>query len=120
MRMAGPREALMNAPVTGIYTGSGVREGLYSLSANGANTGPIVDAALAFLDALSVGKIGAAGLDVYWHEPLPDDHSLLEADNVVLTPHTGYNTPESVIRIHEIAVDNLVQFFAGHPVNVVR
>jgi D-3-phosphoglycerate dehydrogenase / 2-oxoglutarate reductase len=41
----------------------------------------------ALADALSSGHLFAAGLDVYDVEPLPGDHPLRTAPNVVLTPH---------------------------------
>ena len=72
------------------------------------------------IDALSNGEIAAAGLDVFWEEPLPEKHPLLEMDNVVVSPHVAFNTPEAVDTLMEMAVDNLVRFFAGNPINVVE
>jgi phosphoglycerate dehydrogenase-like enzyme len=43
----------------------------------------------ALVDALHSGHIGGASLDVYWPEPLPADHPLWSAPNVILTPHTS-------------------------------
>lgn len=48
--------------------------------------GPIVDQA-ALTDALERGDIAGAGLDVFEHEPIEEDHPLLSLDNVILTPH---------------------------------
>jgi D-3-phosphoglycerate dehydrogenase len=78
----------------------------------------LVDEA-ALIEALSSGKLSAAGLDVYHQEPLPRDYPLISMENVVLTPHVGYNTPEAVYRLFDIAVGNLEKYFAGNPVNVV-
>jgi D-3-phosphoglycerate dehydrogenase len=47
------------------------------------------------LAALQSGKVGAAGLDVFAHEPLPGDHPLRALPNVVLTPHLGASTEEA-------------------------
>lgn len=54
---------------------------------NTARGGLIDEAAL--VRALSDGHIAAAGLDVFADEPLPADHPLTRAPNVVLTPHVG-------------------------------
>jgi phosphoglycerate dehydrogenase-like enzyme len=47
----------------------------------------------ALVEALHAGTIGGAALDVTEPEPLPDDHPLWSAPNVLITPHTA-NTPE--------------------------
>jgi D-3-phosphoglycerate dehydrogenase len=73
----------------------------------------------ALVERLRDGRIAAAGLDVFWNEPLPADHPLLELDNVVLTPHVAYNTPEAIAAMLDIAIDNLARYFEGSPINVV-
>ncbi len=78
----------------------------------------IVDEA-ALIERLGSGRIAAAALDVYGEEPLPAGHPLTELDNVVLSPHMGYSTPEAITAILDIAIDGLVGYFAGQPVNVV-
>jgi D-3-phosphoglycerate dehydrogenase len=78
----------------------------------------LVDQA-ALVERLRDGRIAAAGLDVFWNEPLPADHPLLELDNVVLTPHVGFNTPEAIAAMMDIAIDNLARYFEGSPINVV-
>lgn len=57
--------------------------------------GPIVDED-ALLVALREKKIAGAGIDVFSVEPLPSDHPLRKLDNVVITPHLGYATRESL------------------------
>ena len=47
-----------------------------------------------FLRAVREGRIAAAGLDVYWDEPLPKDHPLMDMPNVILNPHLGGSTRE--------------------------
>ncbi len=60
--------------------------------------GPIVDEA-ALLQALLEKKIAGAGIDVFSVEPLPVDHPFRKLDNLVLTPHLGYATEDS-LRVH--------------------
>ncbi len=78
----------------------------------------LVDEA-ALIARLRAGRIAAAGIDVYLKEPLPSNHPLLDLDNVVATPHVGFNTPEATIALVDMGIDNLVQYFAGNPINVV-
>ncbi len=49
----------------------------------------------AMLAALRSGAIGHAALDVFEHEPLAIDDPLLQLDNVTLTPHCAFRTPEA-------------------------
>ncbi|MFH0300747.1 D-2-hydroxyacid dehydrogenase family protein [Bradyrhizobium sp. 31Argb] len=57
--------------------------------------GPIVDEN-ALLEVLTQKKIAGAGIDVFSVEPLPADHPFRRLDNLVLTPHLGYATQESL------------------------
>ena len=80
--------------------------------------GELVDETALF-EALSSQHLKAAGLDVYCSEPLPDSHPLVTLKNVVLSPHVAYHTPEANDALYEIAVDNIVRFYAGDPINVI-
>ena len=73
----------------------------------------------ALIEALHSGQLKGAGLDVYAEEPLGDNHPLLKFENVVLSPHVAYNTPEAVKAIFEITVQNICCYFDGKPINVV-
>jgi phosphoglycerate dehydrogenase-like enzyme len=55
--------------------------------------GPVVDRD-ALLDALRGGRVGGAGLDVTWVEPIDPDDELL-AQHVAVTPHVGGITDSS-------------------------
>ncbi len=72
------------------------------------------------VNLLNEGKIAGAGLDVFDDEPLPKDHPLLRTQNVILTPHIAFNTPEAIERLLRIAVDNLEKYFEGNAQNVVN
>lgn len=80
--------------------------------------GEIIDE-FALLRLLQANQIRGAALDVFTEEPLPAEHPLFRLDNVVLTPHTAYNTPEAGANILDIAIDNVSAYFAGEPRNVV-
>lgn len=67
----------------------------------------------ALVRALQEGRLGAAGLDVFEHEPeVPA--ALLAMDNVVLTPHIASSTDETMRAMGECVLDNLRSWFAGN------
>ena len=84
---------------------------------NTARGGLLDEAAL--IEALRSGQLKGAGLDVFAEEPLGDNHPLLNFENVVLSPHVAYNTPEAVKAIFEITIQNICCYFDGEPINVV-
>jgi D-3-phosphoglycerate dehydrogenase len=74
----------------------------------------------ALLGALREGRIAGAGLDVFAEEPLPPDNPWVKLDNVVLTPHVGWVTHEASARLATAPVDNILNYMAGRPTNVVN
>lgn len=80
--------------------------------------GAVVDEA-ALVEALQQHAIAGAGLDVFEVEPLPPGHPLTLLNNVVLAPHTGSMAYNGTMRGLEMSIENLEQFAAGSPVNVV-
>jgi D-3-phosphoglycerate dehydrogenase len=80
--------------------------------------GAIVDEP-ALIEALSSGRLAAAGLDVFATEPLPAGHAIAKLSNVVLTPHCAGITPEALEAGLQLAVANVASFLAGSPANVV-
>lgn len=72
--------------------------------------GPVVEQA-ALAEALAQGRIAGAGIDVFDREPpLPPDHPLLTAPNVLLTPHIGFDTVEAVAAKADIALRHVEEF----------
>jgi phosphoglycerate dehydrogenase-like enzyme len=80
--------------------------------------GPLIDEA-ALLAALDAGRIRAAGLDVFEVEPLPEDHPLRRAPNLVTTPHLGYVTEGTYQAFFEDMVEDIAAWRAGTPVRIL-
>src|SRR5437763_1564549 len=101
-------------------TGVAVAIGLMKPSAILINTsrGPICDTE-AVIAALEAGRLAYAGFDVYDKEPLPIDHPLRQAPNVILTPHIGYVTDENYHSSYPQIVENVLGFLDGKPVRVI-
>ncbi|MBQ9942606.1 MAG: phosphoglycerate dehydrogenase, partial [Christensenellaceae bacterium] len=77
---------------------------------NTARGGIIDEEALA--EALESGKIAAAALDAFEQEPVVDS-PLLKFDNVIMTPHTGAHTGESVQAMGALAAKNVIDVLTG-------
>jgi phosphoglycerate dehydrogenase-like enzyme len=72
---------------------------------NTARGGLVEETAL--VEALTSGRLLAAGLDVLAEEPPPPDHPLLSLDNVVLMPHVAWLTQETLSRSFDVALENI-------------
>lgn len=68
----------------------------------------------AVAQGLSSGIIGGYLTDVLDEEPMPKNHPLKDFPNVMITPHIGSRTYESVARQGTLAVENLVNMIAGN------
>lgn len=80
--------------------------------------GSVVDTE-ALLAELTAGRIQAA-LDVVDPEPLPQDHPLWHAPNVLITPHVGGDSSAMQPRARKLVREQLHRFSAGEPLaNVV-
>lgn len=64
-------------------------------------------------EACRTGKLGAYATDVLAEEPMKTPHPFQDIDNIVVTPHIGSRTLESVQRQAMRATDNLVNFLTG-------
>lgn len=71
-------------------------------------------------DALNSGKVAGAAVDVVSTEPIQADNPLLEAKNIIITPHIAWAPKESRQRLMDIAVENLKCFVEGKPQNIVN
>jgi len=69
----------------------------------------------ALADALEAGRIAGAGIDVFHPEPPTAALRLLHAPNVVLSPHVGGVTRETLVRIAMAAASNVIDYLAGKP-----
>jgi D-lactate dehydrogenase len=95
----------------------------------------------ALLEGLRSGQIGGAGLDVLEEEGVikdelnflvsghPEGHNLMTAlanhvlidmPNVIVTPHSAFNTIEALRRIMDTTIANLTHFLEGKPENVAK
>jgi D-3-phosphoglycerate dehydrogenase len=83
-----------------------------------AARGPIIDES-ALIAALRERRIAGAGLDVFTHEPLPDDSELRTLPNVVLTPHQGHNVQEFFEVAYTDVVENITAFLSGKPIRLL-
>lgn len=72
----------------------------------------------ALVEALESGKLSCAGLDVLEEEPPAKDNPLFKLDNVVLSPHIGFNTVEAEVRCTDMCIENVVRFLEGKKQNV--
>ncbi len=70
--------------------------------------------------ALHQGYPGAAALDVFISEPLAGDSALLRIPTVLATPHLGYVEKDSYELYFRAAFENIVNFAAGRPTNILN
>nr|VUD33838.1 D-isomer specific 2-hydroxyacid dehydrogenase family protein [Raoultella sp. NCTC 9187] len=75
--------------------------------------GSVVDEE-ALAQALTLGTLGGAGLDVFANEPQVPQ-ALLNRDDVVVTPHIGSATRATRAAMAQLVIDNITAFYAGKP-----
>ena len=68
----------------------------------------------ALVAELRAGRLSAV-LDVTEPEPLPEDHELRRLPNVVLTPHVAGAVGSELVRLADLAIDEVARFAAGEP-----
>jgi D-3-phosphoglycerate dehydrogenase len=69
--------------------------------------------------ALASGHLGGAALDVVRPRSQPGPHPLLRYENVVITPHIGGATHETLLRGVTMVADEIKRFTAGEPLRAV-
>lgn len=75
----------------------------------------------ALVAALQRGRPGRAAVDVYEEEPVLDgQHPLIGMDNVICTPHLGYVEEATYESYFGTAIEQILAFAAGKPINVVN
>ena len=67
----------------------------------------------ALLDALQSGRLAGAAIDVAEHEPLPSDHPLWDAPNLLITPHVTPQMPDRDGRALDILLENIRRYREG-------
>jgi phosphoglycerate dehydrogenase-like enzyme len=80
--------------------------------------GAIVDQD-ALVDAMREGWIAGAAVDVFEQEPLPKEHPLRRAPNLLATPHLGYVTRANYSLFYREAVEDITAFLAGTPIRIL-
>ncbi len=86
---------------------------------NTGRGGVIDEPALA--QALKEGKLAGAGIDVFEQEPVAADNPLLGLENVVLTPHAGGYSEESIRTVRQRAAEEVARILRGErPRNLVN
>lgn len=81
--------------------------------------GPVVDSQ-ALARALKEGVIAGAAVDVFETEPpVPQDHALFGAPNLIATPHVAFATQQAFEKRAVIVCDNIRKWMDGEPQNLV-
>lgn len=75
--------------------------------------GMLIDS-LALIEALKENKLKGYLTDVLAHEPMLDDEVLRGIDNIIITPHVGSRTYQSVQKQGSMAVNNLIELIKNN------
>jgi len=71
----------------------------------------------ALMQAVRLGQIAGAAMDVYEQEPLPSDHPLRSTPNLLLTPHNAFNSQEAALRMSIGCYEPIVDILEGRTPN---
>ena len=81
--------------------------------------GPLINE-VALAEALNGNQLAGAAVDVASVEPITDDNPLLTARNCLITPHMAWSSLAARRRMMQITADNIRNFQAGTPSNIVN
>ena len=82
---------------------------------------PAVFVQEALINALETGRIAGAAFDVFETHPIAPDNPILKLRNVILTPHVGGATAETIHRHSSMMTEDIFRFTKGErPVNLVN
>jgi D-3-phosphoglycerate dehydrogenase len=110
----------LNKETRGIVTHSDLARMKPTALIVNTSRGPIIEAG-ALEKALKEGRPGFGAVDVFDDEPvLGGNHPLLKMDNVVCTPHLGYVDRDTYEKYYGAAVDNILAYAEGKPVNLLN
>ncbi len=117
LKLAGEADVVVNtAPLTPQTTGvfdagffARMKPTAYFINVGRGKS--VVTAAL--VDALSSGAIAGAGLDVTDPEPLPAEHPLWRAPNLIVTPHVANDSDLGFGAQAEVIKENTRRYIAG-------
>jgi D-3-phosphoglycerate dehydrogenase / 2-oxoglutarate reductase len=110
----------LNKETRGLVTGADLARMKPTALLVNTSRAPIV-APGALVAALKAGRPGFAAVDVYEEEPvIGGNHPLLKMDNVLCTPHLGYVEQATYESYYGVAVDQLLAYAAGKPINVLN
>jgi D-3-phosphoglycerate dehydrogenase / 2-oxoglutarate reductase len=129
LRCATADEAVLGADVVSLHMNLGAANRRWldrarlatlkpgALVINTARGGLVDEVAIA--EACASGALGGYATDVLEQEPPPAEHPFVGIDNIIVTPHVGSRTYESVERQGLRAARNIVNFLLGDP-DVIR
>ncbi|MCK8785775.1 hydroxyacid dehydrogenase [Roseomonas sp. NAR14] len=68
----------------------------------------------ALAEALHGRHLAGAGVDVFWEEPVPRGSPLLDAPNLMMTPHSAASTAQGLHRMAMSCAESVLTYFAGN------
>jgi D-3-phosphoglycerate dehydrogenase len=86
-----------------------MKPGVYLVN---TSRGQVLDE-VALLQAVALGTVAGAGLDVFHEEPLSADSPLLRDERIIVTPHAAFFSEESIVDMQVGACEQVAAVFTG-------